>query len=663
MPKDQPLQHPFLIVMAVIVFAEIMVMLLLDKLHLYTDTLWLSSLFDASTVSLVTITTLNYINRRQRNTQIISHTSLLTAGAIVFSTELLLMQLLAFLPVNMEGWPSIFINSIALAVLSFPFIYWKIFLPVHQAQDTATNHIRPTFIWTGRYAYLIFISFLTIIFFILIHQKQESLADELNKDEAIKLTLLENVFLGDLRQAILDSQILANKTDLEELYTNKTHAISTLQADYLSLLEIMQDYDQLRYIDKTGMERIRIDRHSDHPQIVAQSELQNKQDRYYFQQGMQLNQGEVYVSPLDLNIEKGEIQRPFRPMIRIVSPFFSESGEKQGVVVINLSAKQMFDKLLNLTEQLTGNIMLLNAEGYWLQGVDENKSWGFMFKGRSQFTMAISQPKLWQEMQKSPNNSIASKNGTYVYRTIFPMSGTNEQFAVNNDTQRQTQHWFLVSFIDNATIEAPLTKYRYLLSIIFILLALFGAFITHIQRIRIKTEKKLLQLAHFDNLTGLMNRTFFISMLENELQRSQRLDDYNSALLYLDLDNFKPINDELGHDAGDEALKETGHRLNQSIRSYDHVARLGGDEFAILMSMISKPQDVDELAKRILQCFTLPFTLQNGSRFMGVSIGIAVLDNTYTSVKQAMKAADDAMYQAKNNGKNGYFKAESAEKE
>lgn len=145
-------------------------------------------------------------------------------------------------------------------------------------------------------------------------------------------------------------------------------------------------------------------------------------------------------------------------------------------------------------------------------------------------------------------------------------------------------------------------------------------------------------------------------MLEHEIVRSQRV-GYKSALLYLDLDNFKPINDDLGHSAGDIALKETAQRLNQSIRKYDLIARLGGDEFTILMTEISNPQDVYEVAERIIRCFDEPFKLNNENRFMGISIGITLLTENHTSAEQVLKDADKAMYQAKKRGKNCYYKS------
>ncbi len=657
--RKQPI-HLFILFMGVLLFSELVIMLLLEQLNINTVNPLLAGLLDASAISLLTIITLAYLCKPHKTVKIGSYGLLLVAGLVVFSVELLLMQLLPLLPKSIVSWQVTLINIVLLALLCFPFIYRKVFLTTLQASEVSNprhmSDIKTLSNWTIGYIYLAFIFFLVSMFLVLTTQKQEKINDETYENEQVSHILFEKIFLDDLKNAILDSKILAVNSDLRGLATAQARAELELQADYHSLLEVMHDYNQLRYIDKSGMELIRVDRNDDQLEIVPQTSLQNKRDRYYFQRGMKLLKGEVYISPLDLNIEHNEIERPFRPMIRVVSPVFNHLGVKQGIIVINLSAKEMLNKLNKPENHMAEHIMLLDSEGYWLHGADEKQSWGFMFEDRKEYTLAKLKPDVWQKMQHSSSGSITSESGTYVYRTISPLFQNSHESIFNGDPQLKPPQWFLMSYIDDSVIKAPLIKFCNLLLVILLLFAALGAFIIHLQLLRNKAEVKLVKLAHFDNLTCLANRTFFMMMLEHEIVRSQRV-GYKSALLYLDLDNFKPINDDLGHSAGDIALKETAQRLNQSIRKYDLIARLGGDEFTILMTEISNPQDVDEVAERIIRCFDEPFKLNNENRFMGISIGITLLTENHTSAEQVLKDADKAMYQAKKRGKNCYYKS------
>ena len=171
-------------------------------------------------------------------------------------------------------------------------------------------------------------------------------------------------------------------------------------------------------------------------------------------------------------------------------------------------------------------------------------------------------------------------------------------------------------------------------------------------------ERKRLQedvtyMAHYDQLTGLANRTLFHSRLEHAISLAERRDE-QVVLLYLDLDNFKPVNDALGHDVGDKLLIEVGKRLKSTVREMDTVARLGGDEFALVLEAVKHSSDVVSVANKILQNLTNVFLIDNQSLYIGASIGIAFYPHCGKSVDTLTKNADSAMYKAKQNGRNQY---------
>ncbi|MBN1264705.1 MAG: EAL domain-containing protein [Anaerolineales bacterium] len=176
----------------------------------------------------------------------------------------------------------------------------------------------------------------------------------------------------------------------------------------------------------------------------------------------------------------------------------------------------------------------------------------------------------------------------------------------------------------------------------------------HEIEVRKCAEEQLQHFAFYDTLTGLANRTLFLDHLESTLQRALRKPDMIFAVLFLDLDNFKLVNDTLGHHQGDALLMETAARIKQCVRSMDTVARLGGDEFVILVEDIHSQEDILHIIRRILRLISDPYDL-NGDRILSsCSIGVVLSDGTPRTPLEILQDADIAMYQAKEDGKNCY---------
>ena len=171
---------------------------------------------------------------------------------------------------------------------------------------------------------------------------------------------------------------------------------------------------------------------------------------------------------------------------------------------------------------------------------------------------------------------------------------------------------------------------------------------------RRELEERLLHEALHDPLTDLFNRTLFADRLQHALTRLIRSDG-SLALLLLDLDNFKSINDSFGHIVGDEVLRSVAERLQSSVRPEDTVARLGGDEFAILAEDHFQARDAKQLAQRILDELNTPLVIQRQDLSIRASIGIALAGTLHQDhPEELLRQADIAMYQAKNKGKNRY---------
>jgi diguanylate cyclase (GGDEF)-like protein/PAS domain S-box-containing protein len=168
---------------------------------------------------------------------------------------------------------------------------------------------------------------------------------------------------------------------------------------------------------------------------------------------------------------------------------------------------------------------------------------------------------------------------------------------------------------------------------------------------RIKqTEENLNKMAFFDSLTGLPNRVLFRDRFGQALTRAQRSRS-RVALLYLDLDHFKHVNDSLGHHAGDLLLCEASNRILAQVRETDTVCRLGGDEFTVILENLISSEDAATVAKKIIECLTESFTIENSEVFVGTSIGIALFPFDGDTPEELSKRADAAMYDAKEHGR------------
>ncbi len=161
-------------------------------------------------------------------------------------------------------------------------------------------------------------------------------------------------------------------------------------------------------------------------------------------------------------------------------------------------------------------------------------------------------------------------------------------------------------------------------------------------------EESIQRMAQYDSLTGLPNRVLFNNRIEMAMSLSRR-DGHKFALLYFDLDKFKPVNDNYGHDAGDNLLQQVAQRVSLELRDADTVARLGGDEFAILQMGVTRREDTEEVASRIIATLSAPFAVAGVEEEVriGVSIGIALFPEDANSRQRLLKVADTAMYEAK----------------
>jgi diguanylate cyclase (GGDEF)-like protein len=169
-----------------------------------------------------------------------------------------------------------------------------------------------------------------------------------------------------------------------------------------------------------------------------------------------------------------------------------------------------------------------------------------------------------------------------------------------------------------------------------------------------QTQEKLYQIAFYDSLTGLPNRTLFLELLQNSIQRSQQDEHYSFSVLFLDCDRFKLVNDSLGHQVGDQLLKQVAFRLQSCIRPVDTLARFGGDEFIVILEDLDDLDFTKMVAQRLIEKLKQPFRVKERDIFLGASLGLILDTKHYQSPETILRDAEMAMYRAKESGKACY---------
>jgi len=525
---------------------------------------------------------------------------------------------------------------------------------------------------------MIFRYFLTIFFIVsavlmgvitgFYYNEKEHYLSGLKLEEQMNVKLEMALIESSLIEIISDLRFLSQQNELIEMlnkYETEGKNKNLIAREYREISRQKQKYDQIRFIDVTGMEKVRVNFNNGDLAIVPDHMLQDKGDRYYFKDTLALLHGELFISPFDLNIERGKIEDPLKPMIRLGLPVLDGKNQKRGVVILNYLGDRLLQTLKEISKMSPGKFMLINSDGYWLCSPDANDEWGFMFRERKDRKFSSDFPKVWKRILPSQTTQIKNEKGLFTSATVYPAMEDFRSSGGSADARGDSQKrfkgseyfWKVVSYVPDKTLQAG-TKHLQtkllLLILAFLLLVGVSSWITARDMVRRKSyQKALYHSANFDKLTDLPNRALFLDRLDQNLKQSERY-QRKFALLFVDLDSFKLVNDTLGHDMGDELLTKTAQRLHDCVREADTVARIGGDEFTVILSTITSVDDVQAVAKKIIQVLSKPFSIGDQEVQIGASIGISLFPENGTDTETLLKKADDAMYMAKKDGKNDY---------
>ncbi|BBD08653.1 sensor domain-containing diguanylate cyclase [Desulfovibrio ferrophilus] len=459
-----------------------------------------------------------------------------------------------------------------------------------------------------------------------------------------------------------DLLFLSNQNELDDFLMSNSFADRVkVQKEFIDLARIKGVYDQIRFIDASGMERVRVNFDGDMAGVVSLESLQNKSDRYYFKNAMDMGKSGISVSPLDLNVESGVVEQPYKPMIRFGTPVFDSLGKKQGVVILNYLARNLLDKIESVSRTSNGEPMLLNQNGYWMLCQDKELEWGFMLSERVSASFARMFTQEWERMQGQDEGQFQTGNGLFSFRRIYPLREVMGRHTVAQALTEPKKgpeaeyFWVLVSRIAPKMLKAhrnSLIGQLFLFGAALFLMVSLGAWALAVAVTRRRLyQARLVKMALYDPLTSLPNRKLFFDRLEISLNHASRY-GRKMGVLYIDLDGFKQVNDTLGHQAGDALLIRVGEILQASSRKSDTVARLGGDEFAVILFEIDGIEGARRAGQKIVESLGEPIALPSGTAHIGGSVGGAVYPDHAEDSDELLKRADSAMYRAKARGKN-----------
>lgn len=611
----------------------------------------------------------------------------------------------------------------------------------------------------------IFVFIHTIIFYII--YKIETDSEITHIKTTAKQTIQQQQFIinSQLEDIKSDLSILSNNNILKDYLQDCVNNQDSF-ANYLKMYSLKKKiYDQIRFIDLEGNEKIRINYNNGEPIIVSSDKLQNKKDRYYFTESISLNKNDIYMSDLDLNVEAGKIEEPVKPMIRFATPVFKD-GKKIGILILNYLGEDLLHKLMVSFKFFDVDIIILNQDGYWiLNSNDKSKEWGFMYPEKKHFTFQAEYPNEWNDIIKHKNKELNTENGYFYFSTINLYKDNLLKIMVICDKSLISQIkfnnikillplYFSILFVGFAVIyiyQLSLKKHKMdqnridLMSLVFKhskegiiitdkyvrILEVNNSFTTttgynfddvygknpkilqsgwneiefykdmwnkldkydywegeisnrknngeiYLEWLSIykikdingnitnyvgifsditkqkEIEDEIYRLAHYDTLTKLPNRNLFNLTLSEVLEKSQINNRSKVALLFIDLDNFKYINDVFGHFVGDKFLQKVANRIEAVVSKAGMTARLGGDEFVVIIDNFENNKYIQSVAKNIILTLSKPFNISKEEIFTSASIGISVYPDDATIQEDLIKHADIAMYIAKKSGKNTY---------
>ncbi len=401
-------------------------------------------------------------------------------------------------------------------------------------------------------------------------------------------------------------------------------------------------FDQIRLLDLNGMERVRLNLRNDRTtKICPVDQLQDKSDRYYFKESLNLSLKQIYMSPMDLNIEHGKIEVPHKPMIRFTISVFDLSGKRIGFLIFNYRAQQIIDYVEKINNHAEDQWILINEDGYYLYNSDPAKNFSFMFP-EPKVGFYSEQPDLWKQISNSTKNKFIQPDGIYYRKNISP-------FLLDTlMTVSKPLTWTLLMFVPKKNVHKLDDLFvRGILLATAVIAPILGLLGWFLGKAKVKNKwylRSLEESVKLDGMTGLYNHREISEQLDYQITLHKRSKEPLS-LVFIDLNDLKKINDTFGHKSGDEIILAASDAIVKSIRKTDIAARIGGDEFLVIFPNM-KNRNTREVVRRIELLYA-----EKGkeifNRHLTLSWGVSYWRGPDDCAEEFINRADTAMYEMK----------------
>lgn len=301
--------------------------------------------------------------------------------------------------------------------------------------------------------------------------------------ETSRVNLLAYFFQRNFQSVATDLRVLADGDGFHAFLASDQQADlnrALRRAVFFSRQE--PGFDQIRFIDEHGREIVRVNRNG---VVVPPEQLQDKENRPYFQEALKLAPGQIYISAFDLNAESGRVEQPFKPMLRFATPVFDANGQRRGVYVINFLGTNLLTRLQQFMPLYQNRLRVLNAQGYWILAAHPEQEWGFMIPDRAGMTLARTDPTLWAQITSVNSGQVNHAGGVFTWTRVVPAKLIGDD---PNAIKAQDSFLIIASEISAGEWAATFANLRRTFSIVAVILVLTGIVILWSLRVQYRAE-------------------------------------------------------------------------------------------------------------------------------------------------------------------------------
>lgn len=320
--------------------------------------------------------------------------------------------------------------------------------------------------------------------------------------ETLNVDLVRRTITSDIANVVSDLMFLAERS-AQERHLDRARARRNVAREFLVFARNKRIYDHIRFLGTDGRELVRINYADGRSRVIPGKDLQDKSQRYYFREALDTPRGEIYMSPLDLNIEAGEIERPLKPMIRFATPVFDHEGRKQGILFLNYLGDNLIQRFKRVAINISDHVQLVNSAGYWISSPDPAQEWGFMFNNDR--TFGARYPEAWKRISSGDAGQFVTGQGMFTFSTVYPLQiarlsareGIDPDLAVLRSQLRPEldgYYWKVISHVQPAALGAsPGDFLRRNLLLYTTLLALLGIISLYLAHSRLRHRQAVAQ--------------------------------------------------------------------------------------------------------------------------------------------------------------------------